>query len=111
MSSMGGSGGSSPAPRLPSAGFALTITLAIQIFTAFAATSTAVLAPEIGRDLDIAPKLVGVFVGLLYAGAMSASLACGGFIERYGAIRVSQVSVLTALPRFHAYLEAPDPLQ
>ena len=36
----------------------------------------------------------GVFVGLMYAGGMSASLACGGFIERYGAIRVSQVSVL-----------------
>ena len=80
--------------RLPSAGFALAITLAIQIFTALAATSTAVLAPEIGRDLGVAPKLVGVFVGLVYVGSMAASLACGGFIERYGAIRVSQACVL-----------------
>ena len=37
---------------------------------------------------------IGVFVGLVYAGSMAASLASGGFIERYGAIRVSQVCVL-----------------
>jgi MFS family permease len=81
-------------PRTRTAAIALAITLAIQIFTSLAATATAVLAPEIGRDLDVAPKLVGVFVGLMYAGAMSASLVCGGIIERYGAIRVSQVCVL-----------------
>lgn len=81
-------------PRARTAAIALAITLAIQIFTSLAATATAVLAPEIGRDLDVAPKLVGVFVGLMYAGAMSASLVCGGIIERYGAIRVSQVCVL-----------------
>ena len=80
--------------RLPTAGFALAITLAIQIFTALAAASTAVLAPEIGRDLGFAPKLIGVFVGLIYAGTMTASLACGGFLERYGPIRVSQACVL-----------------
>ena len=73
---------------------ALAITLAIQMFTALAATSTSVLAPVIGRDLAIAPKLIGVFVGIVYAGSMAASLASGMFIERYGAIRVSQVCVL-----------------
>ena len=73
---------------------ALAVTLAIQIFTAFAATSASVLAPVIGRDLAIAPKLVGVFVGIVYAGSMAASLASGMFIERHGAIRVSQVCVL-----------------
>ncbi len=52
------------------------------------------LAPEIGRDLGIAPKLVGVFVGVLYAGSMIASLASGMFIERHGPIRVSQACVL-----------------
>jgi len=81
-------------PRARTAAFALAITLAIQVFTSLAATATSVLAPEIGRDLGVAPKLVGVFVGLLYAGAMAASLASGGFVERYGAIRVSQVAVV-----------------
>ncbi len=81
-------------PRARTAAIALAITLAIQVFTSLAATATSVLAPEIGRDLGFAPKLVGAFVGLMYAGGMSASLASGGFIERYGAIRVSQVCVL-----------------
>jgi len=81
-------------PGSRTGGIALAITLAIQIFTALAATATSVLAPEIGRDLSVAPKLVGVFVGILYAGSMSASLASGMFIERYGAIRVSQMCVL-----------------
>jgi MFS family permease len=81
-----------PGPR--AAAIALGVTLAIQMFTALAATSTSVLAPVIGRDLAIAPKLIGVFVGIVYAGSMTASLASGMFIERHGAIRVSQICVL-----------------
>ena len=73
---------------------ALAATTAIQIYVSLAATSTAVLAPEIAQAFAIAPKWIGVFVGLVYAGAMFASLACGGFIERFGAIRVSQFGVL-----------------
>jgi MFS family permease len=80
--------------RTRTAAIALAITLAIQMFTALAATSTSVLAPVIGHDLAIAPKLIGVFVGIVYAGSMAASLASGMFIERYGAIRVSQVCVM-----------------
>ena len=73
---------------------ALAATLAIQVFTALAATSAAVLAPAIAADFDVAPKWIGVFVGLVYAGAMTASLASGGFIERFGSIRTSQACVL-----------------
>ena len=87
--------GSGPgASRARTAAIALAVTLAIQVFTALAGTATAVLAPEIGRDLGLAPKLVGVFVGLVYAGSMGASLVSGGFIQRHGAIRVSQACVL-----------------
>ncbi len=70
---------------------ALAVTLAIQAFTSLAATAIAVLAPEVGPAVGLNPKLIGVFVGVLYLGAMLASLASGGFIERYGPIRVSQV--------------------
>src|SRR6266699_5091774 len=73
---------------------ALAATLAIQVFTSVAGTATAVLAPEIARDFGLPAKLVGVFVGLLYVGSMTASLASGHFIARHGAIRVSQVCVL-----------------
>jgi MFS family permease len=69
---------------------ALGVTLAIQAFTSLAATAASVLASEIGPDAGLNPALIGVFVGLLYVGAMFASLASGGFIERYGPIRISQ---------------------
>jgi len=73
---------------------ALAVTLTIQVFTALAGAATAVLAPAIAPALGLAPQLVGVFVGLMYAGGMAGSLASGGFIERFGAIRVSQACVL-----------------
>jgi len=73
---------------------ALAVTLAIQVFTALAATATSVLAPEIARGFALSPKLVGVFVGIVYTGGAFASLVSGGFIGRYGPIRVSQACVL-----------------
>jgi MFS family permease len=76
------------------AAIALAITLAIQVFTSLAATATSVLAPIIAGELALPGKLVGVFVGIIYVGSMFASLGSGAFIERFGAIRVSQVCVL-----------------
>lgn len=73
---------------------ALVATLAIQMYTSFAASAPAVLAPSLASDLGITPKWIGVFVSLVYAGAMLGSLGCAGFIARYGAIRVSQACVL-----------------
>jgi MFS family permease len=72
----------------------LAATLAIQVYTAFASSAAAALAPELARDLAINPKWIGVYVGLVYAGGMFASLTCGTFIRRHGAIRASQASVL-----------------
>jgi len=76
------------------AAIALSATLAIQVFTALSGAAIAVLAPEVARDFGVSAKLVGVFVGLLYVGSMTASLASGHFIARRGAIRVSQLCVL-----------------
>lgn len=73
---------------------ALAATTALQVYASLAATAPSVLAPEIAQAFAIAPKWIGVFVGLIYAGAMLASLACGGFIERFGPIRVSQIGVM-----------------
>jgi len=75
------------------AAVALAATLAIQVFTSLAASATAVLAPAIAADFGVAPRWIGAFIGLVFAGAMGASLASGGFIERYGAIRTSQACV------------------
>lgn len=76
------------------AALALAATLAIQVFTSVAGTAVAVLAPTIAAAFGIEPRWIGIFIGLVYAGAMAASLASGGFIERYGSIRTSQACVL-----------------
>ena len=80
--------------RRGAAATALAATLAIQMYTSLAATATSVLAPMIASDLAVSPKLIGVFVGIIYVGSMAGSLAAGGFVERFGAIRVSQACVL-----------------
>ena len=89
---------------------ALAATLTIQIFASFAGTATAVLAPEIAGDFGIDPRLVGVFIGTVYGGAMLASIACGSFIERYGPIRVSQVCVVLCAAGVAATAVAPASL-
>jgi MFS family permease len=88
--------GPDPASLPPSraAATALAVTLALQMFTSLAATATSVLAPMIASDLGVSPNLIGVFVGIIYVGSMAGSLAAGGFVERFGAIRVSQTCVL-----------------
>ena len=86
---------------------ALAATLTIQIFTSFAGTATAVLAPEIAADFGVDPRLIGVFIGAVYGGAMLASIACGSFIERYGPIRVSQVCVVLCATGVAAVAVAP----
>ncbi len=76
------------------AALALAVTLAIQVYTSLAATATSVLAPMIAAELALPGTLVGVFVGIVYVGSMVGSLGSGAFIERFGAIRVSQLCVL-----------------
>jgi MFS family permease len=86
---------------------ALAATLTIQVYTSFVATATAVLAPELARDFGVESRWIGAFVGIVYAGAMLASLACGGFIERYGSIRVSQACVVLCALGIVAMAAAP----
>ena len=74
-----------------SATLALIITLLIQALVSLAALTAPVLAPVVAQDIAISATKVGVFVALIYAGAMFSSVCSGDFIIRYGAIRVSQV--------------------
>lgn len=53
------------------------------------------IAPAILEDLAWDPALVGVYVGVAAVGSLMFQLGCGGFIVRYGALRMSQVSLLT----------------
>lgn len=69
-----------------------------QSFVTLGKVLPAVLAPEIFKDLAIDPSWLGVYVGMIAATSLIVQAGCGSFIVRYGALRVSQVSLaLTGL--------------
>jgi MFS family permease len=80
---------------MPSSFIPLIATLAIQMLTALAMLAMPVLAPAAAPDIGVPPTYVGVFVGLAYLGAISSSLLSGGFVRRFGPIRISQISLVT----------------
>jgi len=73
-----------------SSGGVLAITLAVQALVAAAALVVPVLAPVISVQTGVTGELVGVYVALMYVGAMAGSLMAGGWVARLGAIRASQ---------------------
>jgi len=93
-------------------GKVLAITLAIQSLVSAAALTVPVLAPALAPVFGVPGELVGIYVALIYVGAMFSSLAAGGYVARFGAIRISQASLvscalglacsLTALPALAA---------
>ena len=77
---------------------ALTIViLAMLLQQAFAYFATLVLpnmAPAVAEDLGLSSQLIGYYTGVLYLFSSMGQLACGGFILRFGALRMSQVSLI-----------------
>jgi MFS family permease len=71
----------------------LCVTLAVQALVAMALLTLPVMAPAVAGALGISATYIGVYVAVVYAGAMLASLASGPAVARFGAIRVSQVGL------------------
>lgn len=72
----------------------LAVTLAIQALVSMALITLPVMGPAVAAHLGVAPALIGLYVALVYGAAMMASLAAGTAVARFGALRVSQVSLL-----------------
>jgi len=72
----------------------LLLTLVMQAMVSMALLALPVMAPVVAPDLHISPALVGVYVSMTYAGAITASLMGGAAVNRFGAIRVSQWGLL-----------------
>jgi len=72
----------------------LTAMLVVQALVSLAAVTVPIFAPTAARDIGISATSVGFYVGLIYISSMLSSLWSGNFIVRYGAVRVSQVSLL-----------------
>jgi MFS family permease len=65
-----------------------------QTFASVGKTLPAILAPLVIAELQVAPAWVGVYYGLSAAASLLAQMGCGSFIVRYGALRMSQVSLV-----------------
>lgn len=72
----------------------LAVTLAIQAMVSMAMLTVPAVAPAFADRLGVPVSLLGVYVALLYMGAISASLMSGQAVHRYGAIRVSQAGLV-----------------
>jgi len=70
--------------------------LAQQTLTYAANLVLPVAAPEIVRDLDLNPALLGPYTTLIYVSLTLIGITVGPFIERYGGLRMSQVALLVA---------------
>ena len=64
-----------------------------QTFVVFGRSLPAVIAPAIIADLLLDPAWIGIYFGLTAVASLIVQLGCGGFIVRYGALRMSQVSL------------------
>jgi len=72
----------------------LLVTLAIQVMTALSMMAVPVLATNAAADIGVSATYIGLFVALVYLGAMISSVAGGALVLRFGAIRMSQACLL-----------------
>ncbi len=65
-----------------------------QTLIALARALPAVIAPAIITDLRIDAAWIGIYFGLTAFASLFTQLGCGSFIVRYGALRMSQISLV-----------------
>ena len=65
-----------------------------QTFAAMGRALPAVIAPAIITDLRLDAYWIGIYFSLTAAASLVLQLGCGSFIVRYGALRVSQISLV-----------------
>lgn len=54
-----------------------------------------VVAPVVAESVGVATTYVGVYVAFVYLAAMISSILGGSFVKRWGALRLSQISLLS----------------
>jgi predicted MFS family arabinose efflux permease len=86
---------------------ALAVTLAIQALVSMAVLTVPAMAPAMAESLGVSPTLIGVYVAVLYVGAMISSLLAGPLVLRFGAIRVSQWGLLVCAAGLSVLALAP----
>lgn len=72
----------------------LAVTTAVQVLVSGGALTPPVFAPEAAVAMGIDPRTIGFYTSIVYLGAMLTSLASGGVVGRWGAMRVSQACLV-----------------
>ena len=72
----------------------LAATLAIQTLVSITMYAAPVMAPAAAPLLGVAPAAIGYFVTVAYFGSMIGTATAGGWVARFGPIRVSQIGML-----------------
>jgi len=75
----------------------LGVTFAVQAIVAFAVYCAPVMAPVAGPALGVSPSAVGYYIAASYLGSMIGSAVAGGWVARFGPIRVSQAGLALCL--------------
>ncbi len=88
----------------------LAVTLAVQTLVALAVYCAPVMAPVAGPALGFSPSAVGYYIAVTYCGSMIGSAAAGGWVARFGPIRVSQAGLVLALCGLALAASASPPL-
>lgn len=72
----------------------LIITLAVQIQASLVIFTPPILAPVAQSDVGVSAAAVGLVTALIYVSSVPSALFSGKVIDRFGAIRVSQICIL-----------------
>ena len=75
----------------------LAATLAVQTLATMAMLSLPAAAPAVAHDLHLPGTLIGTFVSLVYTVGIVSALGSPAYIYRHGAVRVSQVIMLSVV--------------
>lgn len=86
----------------------LAITLAIQALVSMSVLAVPAMGPALAAALGVSATTVGIYVALVYFGAILASLASGPLVVRFGAIRVSQAGLLGCALGLVLFAAAPS---
>jgi MFS family permease len=72
----------------------LTASIAVQMMAAVAVYTPPILAPAASGETGITDTAIGLFTAIVFFVSSSSALIGGGYVARYGAVRVSQVGLL-----------------
>src|SRR5215467_8594193 len=94
----------------PGIALPLGVTFAVQALVAFAVYSAPVMAPVAGPALGFSAAAVGYYIAASYYGSMIGSAIAGGWVARFGPIRVSQAGLALCLAGLALAASAWPPL-